>query len=785
VFEVAGSIAEFYERAADIGLEYLADDERAFEADEDFQVKDKPEETVSGRAYLAMPNVEALRQLLSLWNRYTAGQRMPDGFGMWTQLFGLLKDVRAWGPADRLQPDTIQAWRERIQEAPGQPVRVEAELWFRENPENRANAFAALTHVAAELGGRSIQHAVIPEVRYDAALIELPAASVEQLIAEPTISLARLDEIMYIRPQTMAEFPASEESEPEERRYQGEAPAQLAPIAALLDGLPIQNHDRLANRLSIDDPDGFEEGYVLAARKHGTEMASLILHGDINRGERALARPIYVRPVMRPVQTLDGWDERTPADQLLIDLIYRAVRRMKEGEGDTPPTAPSVVLINLSLGDPHRPFSGSMSPWARLLDYLAFKYRILFLVSAGNVTERLALPQFASWGAFEAATAQERELAVFQAVNQNKAYRTILSPAEAINVIAVGAAHNDAAVPGVIPMGLDPIARSDLPNVSSALGLGFRRVIKPDILADGGREYVRFKGDNPHLHIEPARLSGRAFGLLAAANDPAGLDRSRVGLTWGTSAATALATRAGHLVYDALMDRDGGSFLADTPAEYHALIVKALLVHSSNWRQASEGLDDIIEGQAYAKKDGITRFLGHGVLDVTKVAECSAERATLIGFGNLRAGTAALYGFPLPPGLEGVRDFRAVTLTVAWFSPLNFRHQGYRMIAMEAGPGGDAGFSLAVERSGAQPHHHAIRRGTVFHDRREGQRATAFVDGGQLLTRLSARSTAGEYTEPVPYAIAISVEVGVGSAVAVYDPIRAAVAPRVRPVVGR
>jgi len=28
-----------------------------------------------------------------------------------------------------------------------------------------------------------------------------------------------------------------------------------------------------------------------------------------------------------------------------------------------------------------------MSPWARLIDYLAWRYNLLILVSAGNVTE--------------------------------------------------------------------------------------------------------------------------------------------------------------------------------------------------------------------------------------------------------------------------------------------------------------------------------------------------------------------------------------------------------------
>src|SRR5262249_25013256 len=151
-----------------------------------------------------------------------------------------------------------------------------------------------------------------------------------------------------------------------------QAPSDVPPIVGLLDGMPVQNHQRLRNRLVIDDPDDFEQNYITSLREHGTEMASLILHGDLNRREPSLSRPIYVRPVLRPTAHRT---ERTPSNILLVDLIHRAVRRMKEGEGEQPPTAPSVVVVNFSLGDQNRPFAGPCSPLAKLLDFLAFKYR--------------------------------------------------------------------------------------------------------------------------------------------------------------------------------------------------------------------------------------------------------------------------------------------------------------------------------------------------------------------------------------------------------------------------
>jgi hypothetical protein len=780
VFEVAGSVVDFYAEAAALGLEYLADDEIAFAADDDFRLLKHPERVFDGRVYMAMPNLQALRQLIRVWTIYSTGGRMLNGFGMWTKLFARLKDVRAWGPEDRVLPETIAAWQDQLAEAPDAAVRFEVELWFRDAPAQRTRAMAALRGAAQALGGMVLHEAAIEAIRYHAALVELPARQVEALVQNKHVSLGLLDDIMFVRPQSLALADKNEDPEGQPANDGGHAPpAALPPIAALLDGFPVQNHVRLARRLEIDDPDGFEQGYAVALRRHGTEMASLIVNGDLNADEAPLSRPLYVQPVMRPSP---AGVERTPADRLLVDVIYRAVRRMKVGDGNQAATAPGVLLVNLSLGDLRRPFAGPMSPWARLLDYLAYEYRVLFLVSAGNITETIAVPEYDTWAQFEEANEELRDQAVLRAVHANRARRTLLSPAESLNTITVGAAHDDSIVNRRMPLDAKPPWSCEgLPNLSSALGLGHRLIVKPDIFMNGGRELVRRRSTHP-LVIEPVRVAQGGFGLLAAAPD-AGGNTARTALCHGTSAATALATRTGHQIHDALMDVAGGSMHADVPEQYRALLIKALLVHGASWGDSSALVEGVFgpHGQHdhNARKDNVARFLGYGRVDVPRVLACTRNRATLLGQGEVVPGNAKLHRFPLPASLDGARDFRAVTVTVAWFSPVNPRHQGYRMTALEAGPGGEAGYSLALDRASAQPNFNAVKRGSVFHERREGERAAAFVDDGDLLLRVSCRATAGTYDQPVPYAVAISVEVGVESRIEAYAEVRAALEQRI------
>jgi Subtilase family len=677
VFEVAGSIGEFYAAVQRIrGLEFLADEEIEFEPDMDFALIDtrkglegerRTDKPVGGRLYLAMWDIAALRQLVRLWERWKGGERLGHGFGAWEQIFGYLKDLRAWGPGDRIPDETLAYWREKLEAAPTEAVRMEVELWFHSSDARRRQAYASFQETLAEAGGQIIDHAVIAEIGYEGVLIDLPAEEIDRLSGRQEVRLAICDEVMFLRPQSTAEFPVEVE-EVEPGREPAAVPAEpQAPIAALFDGMPVQRHRLLDRRLTIDDPDGLEAMSIVGERTHGTQMASLILHGDRNLSEPPLSRPIYLRPVLYAPG--GGRREQPLSDRLLIDVIYRAVRRMKEGDEEGEGTAPDVFLVNLSLGDDNRPFSGPMSPWAKLLDFLSDRYGILFLVSAGNIHDNLPVPTFANWTEFENASHDERVRAILEALSEQKSQRTLLSPAEALNILTVGAWHEDA-LAGPRPISrfiLDPFSGADLPNISSALGLGHRKVIKPDLCLPGGREHVSFQATGTELVIRTVD-PGRSHGLKAAIPDAGGgLDKE--GLTGGTSAAAALATRAAHRLFDILMDQNGGSLHAQMDAAFYAVVIKALLVHRARWGSKGQLLEELYgphgQGTYVLRRDNIARLLGYGRSAIDEAMECTPHRATLVGYGEVASGLEAnLYRIPLPPSLERVTEPRAVTVTL-------------------------------------------------------------------------------------------------------------------------
>jgi hypothetical protein len=66
---------------------------------------------------------------------------------------------------------------------------------------------------------------------------------------------------------------------------------------------------------------------------------------------------------------------------------------------------------------------------------------------------------------------------------------------------------------------VDPFADSSLPNVSSGLGLGYRRMIKPELYFPGGREYVRMLSTGDGLKVSVGAPQG-LYGLKPRPCDP-------------------------------------------------------------------------------------------------------------------------------------------------------------------------------------------------------------------------------------------------------------------------
>jgi hypothetical protein len=760
VFELTADVQNFVRAAANVpGLEFIAAED--LEGDE----HDK-----NPSLYLMIPDVEALRQMVSLWNRFQAGQALPAGLTPWRDLFAQLRTLRPWGPEDRVSPEDLEILAQERADSRGM-VRVELELVFRN--EAAGVEHDALAAIQAS-GGLLVSRTRIDGARYHALLTDVPQAELRRVLARGQEGLVASESVMHIRPQSAIHVTPFETQE-------GMAPViaplpEGDPIACVFDAVPLAGHPRLDGRLSVYDPFGLEP-LAVGRRVHGTAMASAVIHGDIGAPSMpALDRRVFFVNVMFAPHGLDQ-DERFP-DRLPADLFHEAVLLLKAG-GE--PAAPSVIVINASLGDRNKPFAGRMSGWARVVDYISHAYGLLFVISAGNYLDDLFTADM-STVAFEGLDVGEQARTALRASGAAIAHRRILAPAESMNAVTVGALHSDHLAPGALPAStFDVWLNTGLCTVSSALGPGIGNSVKPDVLAPGGRHHVRLLPSGVGHRLCPMGKNSSMFGgiVVAAPPVPPNFNPDGTSRTIGTSVAaaimTGIATRA-HEALEAAYD----DFL-EIPGPQRAVLLKTLLVHCARWTPARDLIVEILgpadNKQSVRQKDNVGRYLGYGAVDADIVLDCADDRATLWAVGNLQKGESHTFWVPLPAVMSGKAQLHELSATIAWFAPPRIGTASYRGVRLKLVEPTDTAKTFAVKAASEQPDTNQAHRGTVIHRRWAGEKAAAL--GAEASFELMVQREPDEMDDPIPYAAIITVTMpGVAE---VYAQVRerVAVKPRV------
>jgi len=526
-----------------------------------------------------MPSIAGLERLLALWNRYSRGEPKPSDSRTWWELFGYLADVRMWSARDRIDPSLSPFIAERVARNPQRPVRLELDLWYRGDPELRQAARVYMEELVAQVGGVLLDFGTIEAIEYQAALVEIPVSQA-LLLQGLEGPIANANPVMRVRPQSLYSAPSREsEDNGLPVRTAPTAPDIRPAVAALLDGYPVQNHDLLRNRVDIEEVDITGESVPVDRRFHGTAMASLILHGDLNYDEPALTRTLKIVPILAAPQGLHG--ESTPLDKLPVLMVHRAVKALAIGIDGNPPKGESVVVINHSICDEEAPFARRPTPWAKLLDHLAHEHRLLFIVSSKNNHHSFDLDTYPDIASLTAANPTERQVVLLRSMERSKGTRSILSPAETLNGLTVGALHSDGCEVDVLGH-IEPFDQvTGVVNLGTAVGLGINRALKPDMIEAGGRQFIAAESDGGVVSVRGLEVP--TSGQLVAAPDLFGGASTKTLYSTGTSNAAALVTRAGLRIADILEDlflQDGEIWSA---SRTRAVVMKALLAHGCDW----------------------------------------------------------------------------------------------------------------------------------------------------------------------------------------------------------
>lgn len=798
VMEIAGSVNDFKQAVDAAGLEWLGEwDLEDIQPDEDFYEVDgkgnRTEKLMKGRLFLSMSNEAGMREMLSLWDQWSRGRALPHGKGKWGEVFAQLLVIRRWGIEETLrETGMIDRWRDLIEPLnPQEPVTFQIELFYRHADARRRQNEQAIQQLLAALGGRTLGPFIdMREIAFHAVKAELSAERIRQLLqevddpeADVDIQLFKFSGVMYFRP-TGQSLAVSSEEEGEPAEFAEAAPDQ-PPIVALLDGAPLLLHSALKDRLLIDDPFELAGLYQPGERRHGTSMASLIVHGDLSPGQtEPLKRKVYCVPIMQPDPNHPKRDEHMPDQVFFEDRIHIAVRRMFEGAANVPAQAPGVKIINLSIGDGERPFIHTPSPWARLLDWLSWKYRVLFCVSAGNHVDDLEIG--ISYADFAALSEEERAITTIRAIAQGLSSRRLLSPAESINAITVGALHCDDS--GAYPdrPRIDVMPNEGLFSPAMRLGHGFRRSIKPEVLLPGGRQFYETPRMNGATRFRIDRSPIQPGQKVAWDSSTQG-ELSNAIFTRGTSNATALATRGAARIYEMLHELREQE-REDLPERLIAVVIKALLVHGARQPDdAKELLTTALKNARNSRqfKEVLARYIGYGATDIERVLTCTEQRATVLGCSEIGEGEVHEYAFPLPIDLSARKLWRRLVVTLAWLTPINPDHRNLREAKLELEPGGATWDDIPLKLKRQDGDHNQVLRGTVQHEVLEGASIiAAYQDGESVRIRVVCKKDATvRLDEVIPYGLAVTLEVK--EDIPIYQQIRAKIKPQVVVGAGR
>ena len=787
VFEVSGELSSFYTAVRNLGsdVEWIFDMSEHMPVSDDFYVyktdrhtqaisRDETKSKFQGKVYCVLANNRALEEMLTLWKRYSKNPDMtfPRGKTGLKHVFDNLIDIHFWGYKERIEETgVLEAWKDDLNLDPElSEVKCEIELFFRKSKEIRQRREEDVKALIQAAGGKVLGQSVIEAINYHAILASLPRQTVQSIIDHKDVALASAEQIMFFK--TVGQSVVISTDNISSSTVQVEMPVAIEdePIIALFDGLPQENHPYLDGILIVDDPENYAAQYTISARMHGTSMASFIAHGDLNNIRNQITHKIYVRPIMTARNSLSGTKEEIPDDVLIVDKIHEAVRRLYEVDAGR--VAPTVRVINLSIGFFGRIFDRMISPLARLLDWLSYKYRVLFVVSAGNHSGNIDVGM--SMSDFSSLPIEERTTLIIQYMNNNLCFQRLLSPAESVNALTIGASFSDES--NFTDEAYQVLPCSDnMVSPVSALGRGMNNSIKPDIIFDGGRNTMlqnRIGG----TELRWRRSLTRSPGSLSAAPYDLSSGSEKVMHSFGTSNAAALISHEASRCYDTLSDvfNDAGEAL---PYNTVALLIKAMLVHGAEWGD----LYNVFSAALDVPKrftDYVYRFFGYGKPNIDKAIECATNRITLLGYGELKAEEAHVFDLPLPFNeFSQSKILRRLTATLASFCPITPSRQAYRSAQLWFSIEG-AKKHLIDKRINAD--WQSTKRGSLQHEIFENDEIIVWGMDDAIQLKVNCATVADErFAGSVPYALMVSFEIDAAVNIDVYERVSTKVKPPV------
>ena len=402
---------------------------------------------------------------------------------------------------------------------------------------------------------------------------------------------------------------------------------QRGPRLCVLDSGIVSSHPLLAPNVGYEDAFLTDVSTIADENGHGTRVAGIAVYGDLRRcrAEKRFQSPItlYSGRILNEHNELDD-------EKLFITQIRSALDAFtKEPYG--------CRIFNLSFGR-REPWAGKkQTTWGEALDKLAREYKVLFVVSSGNVTT-FETPMRRGDDA-----AQQK--ARYHACLLEDEWR-LCDPAMAALAVTVGAI-TDLAIPPLDDDLKFPVAGRNQPSPFARCGPGVTEAMKPDFVEEGGNLILSGYDQMRKIERDPVT------SVISLHNEPT--DRL-FAVDIGTSMA---APRVAHIA-----SLTEWRLWQDLGARPHPNLVRAVMATAASIPPAARELFG---------SDSVYRACGYGRINPDFATTSRGNRVLLCAESEVELDHFSIFRVPMPPELLKAEGYKHLTVALAFDPPVRAR----------------------------------------------------------------------------------------------------------------
>lgn len=443
---------------------------------------------------------------------------------------------------------------------------------------------------------------------------------------------------------------------PYEELTVGPPPSENAVAIAVLDSGILSNHPLIENSIADQKAFALLHSDKIVPDKpsddvgHGTKVSGVALYGDIKEciQNKSFNPQLWIlsakimyseeNPITGEIES--KYDESELLEHQLEKAVTWAINYY-----------PNCKIINISVGNKYNKMFGNKRqfPLATLIDDLSNKLNVIFVVSSGNISPDVLSTSYPdSYPNY-----------LFEGNEGTK----IIDPASSAYAITVGSITQEFGPynRATGQLSFSP-AQTHYPSPFSCAGPGYKEMIKPELVEEGG-----------NIIYTPSDVSKlpNIGGELILLNPSWITDGRLFTVDHGTSFS---APKVAHHI----------GILCNSFPNYSPNLIKALLLVAAD---IPDDRPDALSGISYNSSDSelmkLFNVYGYGIPDVIKSLSSESNRVLLLAENKIKLDSIHLYYFHLPKEFIDFTGERQLAVSLVYNPPIRRNRIDYMGVNIE------------------------------------------------------------------------------------------------------